>query len=446
MAVGTLQGCPGCDDVVDTDLLSHLPTGEAQRAVLCARERDNPVTNRFCGTTPPDVQSLEDLMSVMGLSLADEGARVGFGITSNSTALPMRSVSAINPRAVFVHFPEQRDDESYVSLAYVRGDQLVEIGVQNPAGDKRFYLLRYEQACNDDSAGCTPADLLTPSTERGWKRWSMYEDTDLDNSVLDCLHCHQPGGPGTPKQFRMQELQNAWTHWFAPFTAASRTLLDDYRRAHGDEGYATIPSAQIAASNPIIIQQLVERTGSEQTNLFPSPIIEAEVAASTPGQPEDNRNVGSSETWNALFETALRGDAIPPPFHDVKITDPQKLASLAAAYQAHIQDPSTELPDIRHVIRAEAEAGMFIRAKAGLDAQALVIQMCAQCHNSKLDQDLSRARFDAFTDLKELDDADKDVLADRLTRSAEDRARMPPAHFRDLTDDEIQRIMDVIER
>lgn len=452
--IATASSCPGCDEGVDVDLLSHLPTGTEQLAVLCARDRDNPVTEAFCGEEPPTIQSLEDVMTALDISLTGE-RRTGFGITANSTALSMRSVSAINPRVIFVQFPEQREDGAYVSVGYVRGEQLVEIGVQNADGDIHYYLGRYTQPCNERSpegggekphGGCTPADLLTPATESGWTSFSLYEDTDLENSVLDCLHCHQPEGPGSPKQFRMQELQNAWTHWFAPFTEASRTLLDDYRLAHGDEGYAGIPSSQMAASNPIIVQGLVERTNSEQVNLFPSPIIEAEVEASQPGQPVDNRNVGRSETWEGLFDVALRGDAIPPPFHDVKITDPVRLTEMASAYQAHQQGQGGALPDIRDVIRDEAERGMFIQAKPGLDAQGLVVQMCAQCHNDKLNPDISRANFNAFTPLSSLTDAEKDILADRLQRPAEDRYRMPPALIRDLTDEEIQRILTAIGR
>jgi hypothetical protein len=437
LAVVLMSVATSCAPATDTDPLSHLPRYDDQLAILCARERDDAITRAFCGPTSPTLGSLAELQTLLDMDPEGTAPRTAFALTGHSSALLARSVSAINPRAIFVKFPDQRPrDDNFVSLAFSRGEQLVELGVQAPDGAPTFYLLRYEQACNDD--GCGLADVLTSETERGWRRFSLYDDGDLENSVFDCLHCHRPDGPGTNRIFRMQELQNAWTHWFAPFSAG-RALMNDYQLVHGDDAFAGIPGLQLAASNPIVVQNLVEQTNSVQTNLFPSPIIEAEVEASSPGQPFDNRVVGQSATWDGLFHNAVVGDAIPPPFHDVKITDPARVAAVADALHAHRQNSGNPMPDLRDVIRVEAEQGMMVRAPDGLSGRQLLVAMCAQCHNGKLDPSLSRANFNVF-DVDCLSNADRDTLIARLKLPRDDRFRMPPTFMRELSDDEIKAI------
>ena len=54
--------------------------------------------------------------------------------------------------------------------------------------------------------GCTKADLLTSAAEANFTDWTIADDFELRNTVLDCRQCHQPGGPGTRSVLRMQEL------------------------------------------------------------------------------------------------------------------------------------------------------------------------------------------------------------------------------------------------
>lgn len=435
-------GCP--PEPRDTDVLSHLPKYEAQRQALCGRGRDNTVTRAFCGDAAPDVTRLEDVLALVGMPL-DGDVRPGLALTGHSSSLVMRHVSAINPRAVFVELAEDRDDATFVGLGFTRGDQLVELAVKGPGREVEFYLLRYEQGCNDDDGGmqtCTPADLLTPNTESGWRRWSLYDDEDLNNSVFDCLQCHQPGGPGTLRSFRMQELQNPWTHWMALNTEGGATLMADFRAAHTDEGYAAIPSVLLGTSNPILVENLVQHSLSSDAS-FPSPRIEEEVQASSPAQPEDNRVPGRSATWEALYERAVAGEIIPPPYHDVKVTDPDKLAEMTAAYRAYRAGELTELPDIREVIADDAMRGMSLRPKAGLDGRGILIHACAQCHNGRLDQSLSRANFDAFR-IDALTHEQREAAIARLRLPHDDRSVMPPPLFRTLSEDEIEACVDAL--
>jgi len=422
------------------DVLSHLPRYEAQLEVLCARGRDDAVTAAFCGGSPPTIAGLTDLQRVLDLEFGD-GARPSFALTGHSSSLVARHVSPINPRAVIFKFADQRVDDAVVAMGYARGDNTVELAV-TPAGGQQagvihFYLLRYEQGCTDSEAGCTFADTLTPTTETGWTKWSLYDDVDLDNSVLDCRQCHQPQGLGTRSIFRMQELPNPWTHWFAGFTDGGRLLYQDYRGAHGGDGYAGIPGNILGAGSPILVDNLVKETLSEEIDgevvpIFESRLIEAELA-----------DTGTSPTWQALYDRAVAGEIIPPPFQDIEVTDPDKLRSMSAAYAAFVAGSRADLPDIRDVFRDDALAGMSFVPAAGLDARGILKHACAQCHNGKLDPTISRAKFNAF-DVDALSGEQRQAIIERLTLPPESRFRMPPAQFRDLPPAELETVLQFL--
>lgn len=430
----------GCDVPTTTQkpsLLDGFPQGEEQRAIVCGRGRNNAVTRAFCGDEAPAVDDLIDVQRLLGLSFEPDRRRPDFALTANSAALGSRSVSAINPRAVIVALAEDRDDDDSLGFGFTRGDQLVEFAALNNEGELGFYLLRYAQDCNDDDDGCDFGDLLTPATESGWTRWSLYDDEDLKNTALDCLHCHQPEGLSGQRLFLMQELPNPWTHWIAAFSPGGQALLDDYRDAHGvDEVYAGIPGAILPQSNPILVESLVKRTQSDTVPVFNSPDIEAEVAASSPGQPDDNRTPGTSATWQLLYDDAVAGRIIPPPYHDVKITDPDRLARATNAYVRFQRGAlGGPLPDIRDVVDDDALRDLSFRPKAGASGREILTHMCAQCHNARLDPTLTRARFDAV-DVERLDHVALQRAADRIRLDASDLQVMPPAGFGTLDDDE----------
>lgn len=438
----------GCRPTVDTDPLSHLPKHEEQLARLCERGLDDAVTRVFCAADAPIIDSLASLQRALDMHPTEGTSRTAFALTGHSSALFGRSVSGPNPRAIFVKFPNQRADENIVTLGFSRGEQVVEIGVQPPGGAPTFYLLRYEQACNsagdDGTSACTVGDKVSARTEAGWTNTSLYVDLDLENSVFDCLHCHQPDGPGTPRVFRMQELQNPWTHWFAGFSAG-RALVEEYRLFHDDADFAGIPNVQLTTSNPIVVQNVVEISNSAQRNLFPSPVIEGEVNASAPGQPFDHVVCGTSPTWQGLFDEAVAGRAIPVPFHDVKVTDPERVLPAANAWRAFVADERRDPPDLRDLMREEALLGTSAKARPGASAPELLVQMCAQCHNDSTNAALSRANFNAFA-LDTLDAAARESIIERLRLPDEDRYKMPPAFMRRLSDDEIDRIEAFLRR
>jgi len=102
----------------------------------------------------------------------------------------------------------------FITMGFVRGEQFAEIIVSDrTTRELFFFLVAFQKACNATNS-CTNGDLLTPAVESGWTSFTLYDEVDLQNTIVDCLHCHQTQGPGTQKILRMQELQNPWTHFF----------------------------------------------------------------------------------------------------------------------------------------------------------------------------------------------------------------------------------------
>ena len=312
----------------------------------------------------------------------------------------------------------------------------------------RFYLLAFRQACNDSEAGCKPGDLLTPEVETNWTETSVYDEQDLTNTVLDCAPCHQTNGPGTPKFLRMQELRTPWTHWFG-LTEGGQALFADYWAAKGDETLFGLTADHLMRANPVSLNlQAIYGGPNDQPNPFDSETIEAEVRASAEGQPADNSVPGQSETWLAGYEAARRGDAITFPYHDVKITDADKLAHMTEVYQAYRAGEldRADLPDIRDVLPDDQErlAKMGFATKTGASGEEVLLEACSMCHNERLDQSLTRARFQA--NLVGLSRAQKDRAIERLRLPATDPRSMPPARLRILTPEARQRAIEALRR
>ena len=313
------------------DPFEGLPSGDEQLARVCASGRDDLVHRVFCGDEPLEITSLHDVQVAFGLEPERLGGVSGSALVGHSTSLSVRSTSAINPRAILFRLVVPLTDESappfeLVALAFSRGEQFVELAVMDRTREFVFYLIRFEQDCNERAAGCTPGDLLTEAIERDWREVSLYDETSLENTVLDCATCHQPDGPGTNKILRMQEFEAPWTHWFFDATKGGSALVDDYAAAKGDEGVAGLKREDIGAVSPGGLQLFVGSRDHYQPNPFLSEVIEQEVtesaAANGGDQPVDNSVPGTSSTWREAYERAQRGESIPVPYHNVKVTDP----------------------------------------------------------------------------------------------------------------------------
>ena len=83
--------------------------------------------------------------------------------------------------------------------------------------------------------------------------------------------------------------------------------------------------------------------------------------------------------------------------------------------------------------------------RVGLDGRGLIVQMCQECHHSKLDLTITRERF--LTDkLDTMTRAERDVAIERLQTPITNRLAMPPALFRTITDAERQLMIDELKK
>jgi hypothetical protein len=442
---------------------ANLPSGPAQLAKVCARGSHDAVAQHLCSPTAPKITSITELERAVGLF--DGGAQPQFALTGHSTSLVVREVSSINPRAIIFTAPSQQPttqqndgsfvaDPGFVTMGFVRGSQLVEFAAHDPqANELRFYLVRFLQDCNGSSDGCSPGDLLTPAVERDWRSVTVYDDEDLKNTVFDCRHCHQPGGPSAPKMLRMQERRAPWTHWFRnnQNEPGGVALVQDFQAAHGkNEDYAGIPASLLDTprSDPLVLEALVDNNSvSPQPNEFNTGRIEREVQQSNPAEPAQNMPMGTSSTWQQIYSFSAGGNAIPVPYHDVKVTDPSKLATLSAAYRSFVDGalPADKLPDIRDVLLDAALADMGLRPRAGGDGLSILQQMCQRCHNSTLDQTISRANFNVES-FSAMSRGQKDQAIARITQAANSPLLMPPARFGSLSPQELMTVVDFLKR
>jgi hypothetical protein len=430
------------------DPVANLLHGEEQRAQLCTRGRDDLVTDAFCGGSAPRITSLADLLTLLDVDPSAPVAGASFSITGHSTSLTKRSASAINPRVIFTR--SEYGSSPLLSVAFTRGETIVEIVTRNrTTKELQFYVVSFTLRCNDAGGECSPGEVLTSAIERDWQRVDLYGEEDLKNTSVDCRTCHQPAGPATSKLLRMQELDLPWTHWFDLQTRGGRALLDDYYAAHGQEALAGIPGFLVKEAAGSSLAGFVSVSGSRmQPNEFLSTEIENDVERSAPNQPADNQTRGNSETWRAIFQAAQRGEAIPVPYHDVKITDPGKLNAMQQAYTQYLAGslPQSALPDIRDVLPDDpmvlAEMGFTLDER--LDDSVLLTAACALCHNAHLDQSLSRARF--HTDLARLSAEEKKLAIERLSLPGHDPLAMPPRRIHDLSDAARNRLVALLRR
>lgn len=337
-------------------------------------------------------------------------------------------------------------------MAFTRGVQSVEVIANDPDTDvPAFFLIEFRQECSLDDT-CTNADLYTSRIEKNWTSVSVSEDVDLDNSSQDCSLCHQPEGPGTPKILRMQEIQGPWTHWMRRgypegSLPGNEAVLQDFHKVHGsEEDFAGIPAGHIDNVDPEQLEKFITVNSYPllQPNQF-SNFPQLEVSANDPRQPWDNTTPGKSPTWEMKFSGYAEGSSILVPYHDVKVTDPERFEAAATAYREYLRNGDSSLvPDMATLIRDDAQQKLGIRMQPNLTARELIIRACNLCHNDVMSQDGSRARFNV--DIDRLDDDEKMTAIERLRLPKDVPGVMPPAHMTTLTEEEKQLIIDELSK
>jgi hypothetical protein len=401
------------------------------------------ITNRFCQANVPQPTGLEDLLSVLGLSFVDPnggngvGGNPGFAILGHSSALTAREVSSITPTAfIFSPLdPEGTPPADYTFLAYDPGESFVEVASFSPSDQAvNFYLVLFDKVCG---AGCTTDDMLTNKQTTGWSNIRIYESTTaLNNTIADCRQCHIGSGMdratgGDPLILRMQEFEAPHTHWFDAHTAGGAALLADFYAARGTEdSYGGIPAKLIGQSNPELMSGFIKAAGfATQPNAFPSAMDETQVNAMAPQQPAANVPMGWSAAWETVYQAGASGNAIAAPYHDVKVTDPDRLALMTAAYVDTRTNGKPLTVDIRDVLLGGGLVDMGFEPRPGLDGKAMLAQQCGQCHNARLDPALSRDHF-LVDQLDQMSRAEKDLAIERINTPTTTRLTMPPQLFR----------------
>jgi hypothetical protein len=439
------------DDVFDT-----LKNPADAHAELCAHDLtdttfpDNAdrITNRFCqdakGGVVPAPTGLADLLRILNLDFKSPtggngtGGNPAFAILGHSSALTAREVSSIHPTA-FIFTPLDASGfvpKDYMFLAYDPGESFVEVASYSPSDMAvNFYLVLFDKAC---APNCGPTDMLTPHQTTGWSNVRIYESTTaLNNTIADCRQCHIGSGKDDannpdPMILRMQEIEAPHTHWFSSQTDGGKALLADFHAAHGtNEDYGAIPAALIDKSDPEQMAAFIRTAGfANQPNAFPSATVESEVTAAAPQQPSINVPMGWSATWNSLHDQACNGNAIPPPYHDVKITDPDRLAHMTSLYQDWLSGRASSLPeDTREVLLDAGLVDIGFAAPQELNGRQLLVQQCQQCHNARLDPTISRENF-LVDSLDQMSRDEKNLAIQRIQLSTDTRLSMPPPLFR----------------
>ncbi|MCA9672602.1 MAG: hypothetical protein KC503_43710 [Myxococcales bacterium] len=441
-ALAGSDGSATTPPAVSSDPLEGLPSGAQQLAALCAKGHADTVAKAFCNAaTPPVLSSLADLQKLVGLEIkganpsSGQNGNPGFATVHHSTALGTRKVNELVPRVIFftpalgaLNQTPLKPNPTYDILAFSRGELFVELASKDTiSGEPRFYLLRIHHACETKPGGCTNADLLTHSIESSWTGYSLYDDDAIKNTTVDCLQCHQRGGPGTPKRLLMQEFSLYWNHWFFNESPKQDAVRANFGAAHaGEASYAGLPIATYTGkrlTHPGHLQALLQHNGfGTQANSFDSIQIDKEL------------KTGTKPSWDALYAKTVAGQAMAAPFFDVTPSDPTLVAQMTTAYQAVLTGakPASTLPDITQTVPQANWPSISVQPAAGLDGRGIMTHICRHCHNSTLDQSISRAGFNVDT-LDTLPRAIKDMAIDRLLRPDNDRRKMPPLRFHELT-------------
>lgn len=446
------------------DLFADLPTGDEQRERLCGRGHEDRLSKIFCSDAASSITGLQNLQKALGIAFQKAGLAETQNVTGNAregnpafvflghtTSLTARMVSPVNPRVIVFKPPAHTarsanltpdkfvKDPEFVAMAFTRGEQIVELVNRDPTtGDLRFFVVRFEQACNDRPEGCTSWELFGPAIETDWKRVTIYDDTDLENTPADCNVCHQPNGHGSKRVLLMQAIRTPWTHFFRRNREGGQKQLHLYQQAHPkDETYGGIPGREVAYSDPALLQGLIENEG-----FMKQPITlhaEAIVQEIEDKGLEDNPVL--SIAWQLEFKKALRGQSPGVGYPVVDFTDADRMARASKAYQAVFAGRAgkDKAPYLGDMHRPEVLFRVGLAPKPDSTGREILLNVCRRCHNPTRNPQLTRARFDVdklmALPVKELARA-----RDRLTLPIDSPKRMPPARFGHLSDEEIERV------
>ena len=273
------------------------------------------------------------------------------------------------------------------------------------------------------------ADLLTARIETGWTGWTLYADSDLEDTPLDCTSCHRPDGAGTRRRLLMRQVDGPWMHWgdfrgVTPPTscaAADGTPMqldgdipadgaDLLRLVDGPLGrHGGVPVADlVAAPSGYDLSSFLFYSAGLADGIGDVPCLPPDCPFSEP-DPFPSQEIicdrlragradGAGGVWDR-YRGAVRARGLPMPHFDPDVLDRSARAVVTGDFDAFVSTPAGRGGDaftkLSGLISAEAARAIgFIPGEADA-ADAILRNMCVRCHAAGTDARLARSRFDA---------------------------------------------------
>jgi hypothetical protein len=395
--------------------LDRVGSGPSQTARVCAKGARDRVAQALCEPSAASISGLEDVYAALRLSSRDQRR---LAATTHSLSLSGRRVSAANPRVMVLannDVPNGLSYEGVVATAFVRGEQAVElVGLDPVTYEYNFYLLRFAQACNDSR--CTPEDLLSERVESGWTDWTLYADSDLEDTPFDCLSCHRPFGEGTLKLLLMRQVLDPWMHWsdfrvfdenlcptsppegVAPKVIATSDGLDLVARLAGEHGkYAGVPLEELLASKSgdVLSDFMVDAENLiAESPLPPHPY--AQLSLQTRETLCERFYTGQSPSWEVDKLTA-QARGLPFPYYGPEVLDPAARSELLAdPANFWARRPQAEPFDVlAALLSADVPSAVGFAPRESDSAPDILRGMCGRCHAADANPAFLRSRFNA---------------------------------------------------
>lgn len=443
--------------------LDEIGSGPTQTARVCARGAGDRVAQTLCGSPTAAISGLEELYGALRLTTPVE-RRVA--AATHSLSLSGRTVSGANPRVMVLANNSIEGGlpfEGVVGTAFARGEQLVELVAMDPATyEYNFYLLRFTQECN--AARCTPEDLLTRRIETDWTDWTLYGDSDLEDTPFDCLTCHRPFGGDTHKLLLMRQDLDPWMHWSdfrvfdendcptrPPEGVEARVVvtsegLDLVAQLEGDSGkYAGIPLPELLAtpSGDVLSDFLVDAELAITASPLP-PHPYAQLSLRTRETLCERYYSGESPSWEADRLTS-RSQGLPFPYYGPDVLAPGARSELLSKRDdfwkgRRDQDPFDVLASL---LDPDVPAAVGFTPRESDTAPDILQGMCGRCHATNVKSEFRRARFDvAATD--SVEPSIFQAVRERLLLPATSPRAMPPRKSGTLPPWAIDRVLDFL--
>jgi hypothetical protein len=454
---------PATDPSPEQVWLERVGSGQAQTARVCAKGARDRVAQALCASPAPGISGLQELYGALRLGLPDERR---LAATTHSLSLSGRSVSAANPRVVVVANNSVVGGLSYegvVATAFARGEQLVELVALDPVTyEYNFYLLRFAQACN--ASRCSPEDLLSERVETGWTDWTLYVDSDLEDTPFDCLSCHRPFGGDTHKLLLMRQDLDPWMHWsdfrvfdenlcptsppegVAPKVIATSDGVDLVAQLAGAQGkYAGIPVDELLAtkSGDVLSDFLVDAENLIADSPLP-PHPYAQLSLRTRETLCERFYTGQSPSWEADRLTS-RARGLPFPFYGPDVLDPAARSALlsdpANFWARRPKDDPFDL--LAGMLSADVPTAVGFAPRESDTAQEILQGMCGRCHAGDANPALLRSRFNAEATDSVAPQTFHEVRA-RLALPPTSPDAMPPRRAGSLPGWAVERVLDYL--